>query len=100
MRRYTLEIITVIVILVFACLFIYQNSQIVAGTQTGTTPWGGTDDRAAQVIQATGYEPWMNPVWQPPGSEIATLLFCLQAAIGSLVIGYFFGYYRGKQSRD
>ncbi|MDD5188805.1 MAG: cobalt transport protein CbiN [Methanoregula sp.] len=51
-------------------------------------------------MQATGYEPWMTPVWQPPGSEITTLLFCLQAAIGSLVIGYFFGYYRGRQSRD
>jgi len=100
MRRYTLEIITVIVILVFTGLFINENAQIAAGTQTGNTPWGGTDDRAAQAIQATGYEPWMNPVWQPPGSEIATLLFCLQASIGSLVIGYFFGYYRGKQSRD
>ena len=44
--------------------------------------------------------PWFTPIWEPPGGEIETLFFCLQAALGSLVIGYFFGYYRGKASRD
>jgi len=100
MKKYSLEIITGIVIICFVGIFFIQNAQVPAGTQTGNTPWGGTDDRAAQAIRATGYEPWIKPLWQPPGSEMTTLFFCLQAAAGSLVIGYFFGYYRGRQSRD
>jgi cobalt/nickel transport protein len=44
------------------------------------------------------YEPWFQPLWEPPSGEIESLLFSLQAAIGAVIIGYFFGYYRRKQS--
>ena len=32
--------------------------------------------------------------------EIESLLFALQAAIGAIIIGYFFGYWRGQGKED
>lgn len=94
--KYTLEIIAVVTILVFAGIFLVQNAELQKNLKPGEETWGGADSNAAKVIESTGYTPWMQPFWEPPSSEIATLFFCLQAALGSLVIGYFFGYYRGK----
>lgn len=90
-----LEIIVLAIIALFAALFIYQNS-------TGVHEWAGADDQSEKVIsELTGsnYEPWSSPVWEPPSGEIESLLFALQAAIGSLVIGYFLGYYRGSMRK-
>ncbi len=90
------EIIAGTVIVIFAALFLY-----VAATNTGAE-WGGADGEAEVVVEElTGgtYEPWFEPIWEPPSGEIESLLFSLQAAIGAIVIGYFFGYYRGKQSK-
>jgi len=55
--------------------------------------FGGSDDRAQQAIGtiAPHYKPWFAPVFQPASSEIASLLFALQAAIGAGVIGYWLG---------
>ncbi len=100
MKKYTLEIITGIAIIFFIGIFCIQNAHLQAAAQNGESPWGGTDDKAAQAIRATGYEPWIKPLWEPPGGEMTTLFFSLQAAAGALVIGYFFGYYRGRRQRD
>jgi cobalt/nickel transport protein len=94
--KYTLEIIVVVTIIIFAGIFVLQNAQIQKNLKPGEEAWSGSDSSAAKAIESSGYTPWMQPFWEPPSSEIATLLFCLQAALGSLVIGYFFGYYRGK----
>jgi cobalt/nickel transport protein len=94
--KYTLEIIAVVTIIVFAGIFLVQNAQIQKDLKPGEAAWGGADSNAAKVIESQGYTPWIQPFWEPPSNEIATLLFCLQSAIGSLIIGYFFGYYRGK----
>ena len=32
--------------------------------------------------------------------EIESLLFALQAAIGAIIIGYFFGYWRGQGKEE
>jgi cobalt/nickel transport protein len=55
--------------------------------------FGGSDDRAQKAIGslAPGYQPWFSPVLAPASSEIASLLFALQAAIGAGVIGYWLG---------
>ena len=29
------------------------------------------------------YKPWFRSIWQPPGGEIESLLFALQAALGA-----------------
>jgi cobalt/nickel transport protein len=61
--------------------------------------WIGSDEKAEEVIGdiAPNYEPWFSPVFEPPSGEIESLLFSLQAAIGSLLLGYFIGYYRGAK---
>lgn len=87
-----LEIITLAVIGAFIALFAYTSL-------TGVHEWGGADDQPEGVIQKLtggGFKPWFQNVWTPPSHEIESLLFALQAAVGSLVIGFFLGYYRGS----
>lgn len=57
-----------------------------------SSDFGGTDDSGGKTIGKIdpNYEPWFHSLWEPSG-ETATLLFCLQTAIGALVIGYFIG---------
>ena len=56
--------------------------------------FGGADGAAEEVIAAVDpdYEPWAESVLSLPGGETETLLFCLQTALGAVVIGYGFGY--------
>ncbi|CAA7612349.1 energy-coupling factor ABC transporter substrate-binding protein [Magnetospirillum sp. SS-4] len=56
-------------------------------------PFGGTDDAASQVVAASnpGYEKWTGPLWQPPGKEVESSLFALQAAFGAGLLGYVLG---------
>ncbi len=56
-------------------------------------PFGGTDDAASQVVAASnpGYEKWTEPLWQPPGKEVESSLFALQAAFGAGLLGYVLG---------
>jgi cobalt/nickel transport protein len=98
--KYGLEIIVAAVIILFAAIFLVQNAQIQAGLSEGEEAWGGADGNAAEIIEASGYEPWFQPLWEPPSGEIESLFFSLQAAIGAVIIGYFFGYNRGKQQNS
>jgi cobalt/nickel transport protein len=62
--------------------------------------FGGADGQAEEyIIEANPtYEPWFSNIWEPPGSEIESLLFALQAAIGAGIFFYVIGYYKGKKS--
>jgi len=62
----------------------------------------GSDDQAAAAIStnAPAYRPWFEPVWKPPSSEVESLLFALQAALGAGLIGYYVGLRRGRQRRE
>ena len=87
-----LEIIVVVLVLIFTGLFLYVSSNTDA-------EFGGADGEAEGVIEElTGgtYEPIADPLWEPPSGEIESLLFGLQIALGALIIGYFFGYYKGR----
>ena len=92
--KYGMELAVAALILVFAAVFLYQDAAIRA---SGEEAWGGADGNAADLIEASGYEPWVDPFWEPPSGEIESLLFALQAAIGAVVIGYIFGYWRGSR---
>jgi cobalt/nickel transport protein len=86
-----MELIVAAILAAFIGAFAYVSS-------TGDHEWGGSDDQAGSVIdKLTGgsYQPWAHSIWEPPSGEIESLLFALQAALGSLIIGYFLGYYRG-----
>ncbi len=92
--KYLAEIAALLIILLFAGSFIVVLN-------TGEHEWGGADGEAEDVIMemsGNSYEPWTSPVYEPPSGEIESLFFSLQAAIGAIVIGFFFGYYyRGRQ---
>ena len=62
----------------------------------------GTDDQATVAIAASrpDYKPWFAPLWKPPSSEIESLMFALQAAIGAGVLGYVIGRRRSASDRD
>jgi len=86
------ELIAAGALIVFFGLFLYVNS-------TGHHEWSGADSQAEDAIgDLTGgsYEPWFEPIWEPPSGEIENLFFSLQAVIGGLVIGYFLGYNRRR----
>ncbi len=57
--------------------------------------FGGSDDAASstisEILKVEEYEPWASPVFEPPGGETESLLFCLQAAIGAGIFGYGIG---------
>lgn len=83
-----MEYLVLGIIVVFIGAFAY--------TSMGPHEWSGADDQAENVIAGlTGgsYQPWTHSIWEPPSGEIESLLFALQAAIGSIIIGYFLGYY-------
>ncbi len=46
-----------------------------------------------------GYKPWFEPVIKPSGGEVETFLFATQAAIGSGVVCYILGLYKGRTER-
>lgn len=63
--------------------------------------FSGSDSQAVDLIKKMkpDFKPWFKPLWTPPGAEVESFLFALQAAIGTGFIGYFFGYYVGKNRK-
>lgn len=61
--------------------------------------FGGADDQAGDIIAEMDpdYEPWAEPLWEPPSGEVESLLFSLQVAIGAGVMGYILGMFREKK---
>lgn len=64
--------------------------------------FGGADGKAEEVITELHpqYEPWFEPILQPPGGETEGLLFALQAALGAGILGYGIGWYRGRSQAN
>jgi cobalt/nickel transport protein len=60
---------------------------------SATAKFGGSDDQASAMIAniQPGYHRWAEPLWEPPSSEIESLIFALQAALGAGLLGYYFG---------
>lgn len=63
--------------------------------------FGGADAEAIAAIAEIepNYRPWFQPIIQPASSEIASLLFASQAALGAGVVGYAIGFYRGRSEQ-
>ncbi|MGC8775153.1 MAG: energy-coupling factor ABC transporter substrate-binding protein [Chlorobaculum sp.] len=61
--------------------------------------FGGADDQAEEAIKELypSYKPWFAPFWEPPGGEVESLLFALQAALGAGVLGYGLGFLRASR---
>lgn len=86
MKRNSLLLILVIFLVVIPLVFRSHAS------------FSGTDTEAIKVIEelAPSYKPWIGSLWSPNSSEVESLLFAVQASIGSIVIGYFVGFSRAK----
>jgi len=62
----------------------------------------GADGLAEEAIAELNpdYNPWFSSVWEPPSGEVESLLFALQAALGSGFVFYYFGYRNGRKRKD
>ena len=78
------------VILSLAPVLIYQGKEFKATDSINIT--------AIEQVKP-GYKPWFEPVIKPSGGEIETFLFATQAAIGSGVVCYILGLYKGRTER-
>ncbi|TAF08035.1 MAG: energy-coupling factor ABC transporter substrate-binding protein [Nostocales cyanobacterium] len=63
--------------------------------------FGGSDDKAKAAITEIQpeYKPWFKSIFEPASSEIASLLFASQAAVGAGVVGYAIGVYKGRSEQ-
>lgn len=65
----------------------------------GDAEFEGADGQAEDLIMeiAPDYEPWAEPIWEPPSGEIESLLFSVQVAIGAGAIGYILGMFKERK---
>jgi cobalt/nickel transport protein len=63
--------------------------------------FGGADGAAEDAISEINpdYEPWAESLIELPGAETESLLFALQAALGAGIVGFGFGYFKGRSER-
>lgn len=89
MKRSLLLLVVAVLLTVAPLLFIPHSD------------FGGTDGQAEKTIQviAPHYQPWAQTIFEPPGGEVETLLFSVQAAVGAGVIGYIIGVYKGRANK-
>lgn len=85
----------IVVLLCLAAILIVSPLILYGGLTEEEGYFTGSDGQGPEYLEEQGYEPWIEPIWAPPSGEIEVLFFSLQAAIGTLIIGYFLGYYNG-----
>lgn len=87
---------TTVMLIVLAIMISIAPLYIVKKQDAGV--FGGADDQAKAMITNVQpeYKPWFSPVWTPPSGEVASLLFAVQAALGSGVLFYYLGYRKGR----
>jgi cobalt/nickel transport protein len=97
LHRYRLEILAIVTVLAFCILFLYTSSLM------ADAEYAGSDTRgSAQIAEMTGkseedFQPLIGQ-WAPPSGEIESGLFAIQAAIGGVLVGWVFGYWKGQKS--
>ena len=94
--KYGLELLTILAVLVFCALFLYTSSMITEAEFAGADTKG-----SSLVANLTGQpEDEFQPLiwqWTPPSGEIEACIFALQAAIGGIMVGFVFGYWKGQK---
>ena len=81
-------IVIVILLLLCVAIAVYPLMTI------HDSEFGGADGAAEEAILEVNpdYEPWAESPIELPGGETESLLFCVQTALGAIVIVYGFGY--------
>ena len=64
--------------------------------------FGGADGMAGELIEESNpdYGPWFQPIFEPASGEVESLLFALQAAIGSGIVCFVLGRVTAKKPED
>jgi len=89
-KRTTLLIVCAVILLAIIPLLMNKHAA-----------FEGADGQAEEMIAqiAPNYTPWFQNFFEPPSGEIESLLFSLQAAIGSGVVFFGIGYMMGKRKQ-
>ena len=93
MKRYQ-NVLLLLAVATLMALPLWMVKKPVPGPDgTSVAIFTGADDKAKELVGsiAPGYKPWAKPLLEPPSSEIGSLLFALQAALGAGFIGYYLG---------
>lgn len=83
------QVVTILIlVLICAAILIFPLMTI------RDSEFGGADGQAEDLIAEVNpdYTPWAESMIELPGGETETLLFCLQTALGAVVIGFGFGH--------
>ena len=87
-----------LLLLLLAVLFVALPLYLVPAPEAGPDgeapeAFAGADGKAQEAIIALApdYEPWFSPLFEPPGGEVESLLFALQAALGAGFLGFWLG---------
>lgn len=88
LKKENFVLMVLVIILALVPLLVIKDSE-----------FEGADGKAEEAIVEVqaDYEPWFQPALQPPGGETESLLFALQAALGTGVIFYSIGYLKGRE---
>jgi cobalt/nickel transport protein len=96
-RNFRLEIASVIAVAAFCVFFLFTSSN--GGAFAGTDSIAAAKISGSMGASPEGIRPLI-PQWVPPGTEIESTLFGIQAAIGGMVIGGVFGYWIGQRKKE
>lgn len=89
MKKSTKIILIILLVALFVVPFMVQKD----------ADFEGADGAAEEKISEANpdFEPWFESIYEPASGEIESFLFAFQAAIGAIVIGYYFGYNKAKK---
>jgi cobalt/nickel transport protein len=99
-QKRTQNILLIIGVIVLALLPLWIVERPAAGPDGEEVAiFGGADDQAKNLIGEINpeYQPWFESLIEPASGEIASMLFALQAAIGTGFIGYYIGVGRTRE---
>ena len=64
--------------------------------------FGGADGMAGELVEESDpdFEPWFQPILEPASGEVESMLFALQAAVGSGVVCFVLGRVTAKKPEE
>jgi len=96
--RYRLELLAILAVLGFCALFLYTSSIMNEAEYAGSDTVGSSQIAELTGIAEEDFQPIIGQ-WVPPSGEIESALFALQAAIGGIMVGWVFGYWKGQKKK-